>query len=379
MSRPTDRRPTDCIHAGERHLPAEFGVNTPIVSSSAFDYRGEGVRYPRYHNTLNHSVVAERIAALDGAEAGLVLASGMGAISAVFFSLMKPGEHAILLDGLYGGTMDLVHGLLEPLGFDFSIWDGEPASLPALIRDNTRLLHLESPTNPLMNVVDLRATADICREHQVISVIDSTFASPVCQQPIALGFDLVMHSATKYLGGHSDLLCGSLAGSRALIDAILPTVIRLGASLNGTELALLERSIKTLSVRVARQSANAHALADWLEQHPGVEAVHYPGLVSHPGHRVAQRQMQPYGGMLSFQLADDLDPDAFLDRLRLIRPAISLGGVESTIGQPALTSHAKLSPDDRARLGIDERLMRLSVGLEADGDLIADLEQALNA
>lgn len=378
MSRQTDRRFTDCIHAGERHLPAEFGVNTPIVSSSAFDYRGDGVRYPRYHNTLNHEVVARRIAALDGAEAGLVLASGMGAISAVFLALMKPGDHAILLDGLYGGTMDLVHGLLEPLNMTFSIWDGEPANLAGLIQDNTRLVHLESPTNPLMTVVDLRATAAVCREHGLVSVIDSTFASPICQQPIALGFDLVMHSATKYLGGHSDLLCGTLAGSQTLIDRILPTVIRLGASLNGTDLALLERSIKTLPVRVTQQSHNATALAAFLDDHSSIAAVHYPGLASHPGHAIAARQMQPFGAMLSFQLAKSMDPERFLDRLQMIRPAISLGGVESTIGQPALSSHAKLSAEERARLGIDERLMRLSVGLEAIDDLIADIEQALN-
>ena len=374
----TGRTATDCIHAGSADLPAPFGVNTPIVSSSAFDYRADHVRYPRYHNTLNHEVVARRVAALEGAEDALITASGMGALSAVFLTLMRPGDHAILLDGLYGGTMDLVHGLLEPLGLSFSIWDGDPASLAALVRERTRLIHVESPTNPLMQVVDLAAVAEIARRHSVISMIDSTFASPICQQPIKLGFDLVMHSATKYFGGHSDLLCGALAGSEDLIRQLKPNVIRLGSSLNGQDLYLLERSLKTLAVRVERQTANAAELAEWLKHCPAVGHVWYPGLSDDPGHAIARRQMIGFGAMLAFRLGDDRDPERFLDRLAMIQPAVSLAGVESTICQPSRTSHAKLAAEERKRLGIDDSVMRLSVGIEAAEDLIADLERALN-
>jgi cystathionine beta-lyase len=368
---------TDCVHAGERRLDESMGLNTPVVTSTAFDYRGAGVRYPRYLNSVNHEVVADKIAALEGAETARVTASGMGAISAVFLTLMKPGDHAVVLEGLYGGTTDLIAGLLEPMGMRFSSWSGDPAALAGCFEADTRLLMVESPTNPLLSIVDLEATATTAREHGVVSFIDNTFATPVLQQPIAHGFDLVMHSATKYLGGHSDLLCGALAGRAALVDRIHPNIVRLGATLNGQDLALLERSIKTLAVRIERAAANAAELATRLESDRRIEAVRYPGLDGHPGHAVAARQMRAFGAMLSFRLAGAVNPDGFLDRLELIRPAVSLGGVESTISQPSKTSHAKLGEADRQRLGIDDRLMRLSVGIEAADDLWDDLDQAL--
>jgi cystathionine beta-lyase/cystathionine gamma-synthase len=368
---------TQCIHAGAGDLPAAFGVNTPIVTSSAFDYRADHVRYPRYHNTLNHDVVATRLAALEGGEAALITASGMGALSSIFLGLLRPGDHAILLDGLYGGTMDLVEGLLKPLGFGFSIWDGNPETLETLITPQTRIIHVESPTNPLLGIVDLPKVACIARAHSLISVVDNTFASPILQRPIALGFDLVMHSATKYLGGHSDLLSGAIVGSNTLIERIRPTTIRLGSSLNGQDLALLERSLKTLAVRVRRQSANATELATKLSRHDGIDHVFHPGLPEHPGHTVARQQMDDFGAMLSFRLAPKLNPEHFLDGLKLIQPAVSLAGVESTICQPSRTSHAKLKAEDRQRLGINDHLMRLSVGLEAVEDLWEDLVRAL--
>ena len=377
MSGNGNDKDTACVHAGAVAQPAALGVNTPVVTSSAFDYRADHVRYPRYHNTLNHDVVAARVAALESAEAGLITASGMGAISAVFLGLMRPGDHAILLDGIYGGTIDLVSGLLEPLGMRFSTWDGVPDSLPGLIEDRTRLVHVESPTNPLMDVVDLRAVAQVARASGLISVVDNTFATPLLQRPVEIGFDLVVHSGTKYLAGHSDLLCGAIVGRAELIARLRPTVIRLGSSLNGRELSLLERSIATLAVRVERQSANAGVLARLLQSHGSVEAVHYPGLADHPDHAVAARQMSDFGAMLSFRLADSIDPDRFLDDLKLVRPAVSLGGVESTICQPSRTSHAKVGAEIRQRLGIDDRLMRLSVGIEAADDLWRDLDQAL--
>lgn len=368
---------TLCVHAGAGPQTPETGLNTPIVTSTAFDYTDGTVRYPRYLNTPNHRAVAAKIAALEGAEAALVTASGMGAVSAVFLGLMRPGDHAILLEGLYGGTQDLVGGLLEPLGFEFSIWDGDPERLASLVRAETKLAWCESPTNPLLRIIDLQATAERLRQRGVVSVIDNTFATPVLQRPIEFGFDLVMHSATKYFGGHSDLLAGALAGTAELIDRILPHAVRLGSSLNGQDLYQLERSLKTLALRVQRQSENAATIAQRLQRHAGIAGVFYPGLASDPGHAVAGRQMDGYGGMLSFRLAEAVDPDRFLGALALIRPAVSLAGVESTICQPSRTSHAKLDDGARARLGIDDRLMRLSVGIEAPDDLVADLESAL--
>jgi cystathionine beta-lyase len=368
------------VHAGYERGTPEQGLNTPIVTSTAFDYsRDDQVRYPRYMNTPNHRVVANRIAALEGAEAAFVTASGMGAVSAVFLGLMKPGDHAILLDGLYGGTTDLVEGLLKPYGFEFSTWDGNPVSLSSLVRDNTKLAWVESPTNPLLRVIDLEATADVLRQRGIVSVIDNTFATPILQQPIKLGFDLVMHSATKYFAGHSDLLSGAVAGTDELISRIRPQAVRLGSSLNGQDLYLLERSIKTLAIRVERQSANASATAEWLESRDGVSRVFYPGLKNDAGHAIATRQMRAYGAMLAFTLDSEVDPDRFLDQLQLISPAVSLAGVESTICQPSRTSHAKLTIEARKALGIDDRLMRLSVGIERVEDLIADLEQAIEA
>jgi len=371
---------TACVHAGHERGTPEQGLNTPIVTSTAFDYsRDNQVRYPRYMNTPNHRVVANRIAALEGAEAAFVTASGMGAVSAVFLGLMKPGDHAILLDGLYGGTTDLVEGLLAPYGLEFSTWDGDPVSLASLVRDNTKLGWVESPTNPLLRVIDLEATATVLRKHGIVSVVDNTFATPILQQPIKLGFDLVMHSATKYFGGHSDLLSGALAGSEALIARIRPQAVRLGSNLNGQDLYLLERSIKTLALRVERQAENATTIAGWLASRENISAVFYPGLESDPGHGIAARQMRAFGGMLGFRLGDAVSPERFLAQLQLICPAVSLAGVESTICQPSRTSHAKLTADARNALGIDDRLMRLSAGIERVEDLIADLEQAIEA
>ncbi|MDT8408037.1 MAG: PLP-dependent aspartate aminotransferase family protein [Wenzhouxiangellaceae bacterium] len=371
---------TLCVHAGHERGPAEQGLNTPIVTSTAFDYtRDDQVRYPRYLNTPNHKVVAGRICALEGAEAAFVTASGMGAVSAVFIGLMQPGDHAILLDGLYGGTSDLVEGLLKPYGFEFSVWDGDPAALAGLVRPNTRLAWVESPTNPLLRVIDLAATASILREHGVVSVVDNTFATPILQHPIELGFDLVMHSGTKYLSGHSDLLCGALAGRREIIEKIRPQAIRLGSSLNGQDLYLLDRSLKTLELRVSRQAENAARLAEWLAAHALVDEVFYPGLESDAGHRVAKSQMRAFGAMLSFRLSGKVAVETFLGSLNLISPAVSLAGVESTICQPARTSHSKLTEQARAALGINARLMRFSVGIENVEDLVADLQQAIEA
>ena len=383
MSPPASHAPaTRCVHAGAPRGEARegllTGLNTPIVSSTAFDYtRDTGVRYPRYLNTPNHQAVADKLTALEGAEAALVTASGMGAVSAVMLALLRPGDHAILLSNLYGGTTDLADGLLAPLGIELSRWDGDPATLAAQVRPETRLALVESPTNPLMRVIDLAAAAEVLRARDIHAVIDNTFATPVLQNPLALGFDLVVHSGTKYLGGHSDLLCGAVLGARELVDRVAEQAVRLGSALNGQDLALLERSLKTLSLRVERQCANAQRLAEWLADDPRIAGVHYPGLPGDPGHAVAREQMRAFGGMLGFRVAGSVDPGAFLAQLRLVTPAVSLGGVESTVCQPSRTSHAGLDAEGRAALGIDDRLMRFSTGIEDPEDLIADLDRAL--
>lgn len=385
MSLPQSHAPaTRCVHAGTPRGNARegllTGLNTPIVTSTAFDYtRDTTVRYPRYLNTPNHLEVAGKLAALENAEAALVTASGMGALSAVMLTLLRAGDHAILLSNLYGGTADLADGLLAPLGVEFTRWDGDPRTLAEQIRPETRLAVVESPTNPLMRVIDLAGTAEMLRARGVHAVIDNTFATPVLQNPLALGFELVVHSGTKYLGGHSDLLCGAVVGAQSLVDRVTAQAVRLGSTLNGQDLSLLERSLKTLSLRVERQSANALRLAEWLAGDARIAGVHYPGLPDDPGHAMAREQMRAFGGMLGFRLAGSVDPDAFLARLQLVTPAVSLGGVESTVCQPSRTSHAGLNSEGRAALGIDDRLMRFSTGIEDPDDLIADLVQALEA
>jgi cystathionine beta-lyase/cystathionine gamma-synthase len=368
---------TQCIHAGAGDFPDAFGINTPVITSTAFNYRTGHVRYPRYYNSLNHEVVATRLAALEGGETALITTSGLGALSCIFLGLLRPGEHAILLDGIYGGTMDLVEGLLQPLGMRFSLWNGDPETLDALITETTRLLLVESPTNPLLGIVDLARVTAIAKARGLISIMDNTFASPILQRPLTLGFSLVMHSATKYLGGHSDLMSGAVVGASSLLDPIRTTAIRLGCCLNGHDLAGLERSLKTLAVRVREQSTTAGELARRLNGHKGIAHVFYPGLPEHPGHAIARRQMTDFGAMLSLRLAPASNPERFLDRLELIQPAVSLGGVESTICQPTQTSHAKVSPEERKRLGMNDHLMRVSVGLESVDDLWEDLEHAL--
>jgi cystathionine beta-lyase len=369
---------TIAVHAGGNSDKNTGGINTPLVMSSAYDYLDQPeVRYPRYFNTANHDAVAEKLRALEGAEAGLVLATGMAAISSIFLSILKRGDHVVFLDGLYGGTHDFVTSELAPRGIEYDFAGISADDIIAGVRGNTRLIYVESPANPLMDVVDLAAIAEFARDKDILTAIDNTFASPILQNPIKFGFDLVMHSATKYLGGHSDLCCGALLGSKALIDRILPQAIRYGGSPDAYLCWLLERSLKTLAIRVERQSDNALIVAQALEGQPGINRVMYPGLESHPAHRVAKKQMSGFGGMLSFELAADADPVAYQRRLNIVVPAVSLGGVESTICQPVMTSHSKMPAAERQRLGITDNLLRLSTGIEAAEDIIEDLLQAM--
>ena len=372
------KKSTKSVHAGSKRELNFGGVNTPVFSSSAIEYLDEPeVRYPRYFNTLNSLVVAEKIAALENAEAALVTSSGMAAISTVMFGLLQPGDHAIVLEGLYGGTHAMVTNEFPRFGIRCSFVPADPSAIEAAVEPETRLVFIESPTNPLLTVIDLDAVAGIAGRRGLWSVIDGTFATPILQNPIDHGFDLVVHSGTKYLGGHSDLCCGAIAGSARMIERLRQHALMYGGSLNAQDCHLLERSLKTLDLRVRQQSHNALAVARALEKQAQVARVHYPGLAQHPQHGIAARQMQDFGGMLSFELDSASDPLLFLRALHLVRCAVSLGGVETTICQPVATSHVKMAEPERQRLGIFPSLLRLSVGIEDPEDIVADLAQAL--
>jgi cystathionine beta-lyase len=355
------------------------GLNTPLLSSSAIEYLDDSeVRYPRYFNTLNHDVVAEKMSALECAEAGLITSSGMAAISAIFFGLLEKGDHIVFTEGLYGGTHALIVNELKRFGINFSFAAPDVHSIQAASDAETRMIFVESPSNPLLTVVDLAALADFAKSRGILTVIDNTFASPILQNPLVHGFDLVMHSGTKYLGGHSDLCCGTVNGSAELIAQVRNHAVAYGGCLNAQDCYLLERSLKTLELRVERQSSNATTIARRLDESRLIKQVYYPGLENHPGHEIAARQMQGFGGMLSFELNDDIDPLSYIRRLELVICAVSLGGVETTVCQPVATSHQKVSEDERQRLGITAGLLRLSVGIEDAEDICADLLQALN-
>ncbi len=370
---------TASVHAGTHLDPNTRGVNTPIYTSSAYDYRerSEPV-YPRLFNTPNQQAVVAKLAALENAEDGVLFSSGMAAISTLFLTLLKAGDHVVLQDQIYGGTYAFVVNLLERAGIGYSFAAPDIASLQAAVTAQTRMIYVESPANPLLQAVDLQGLAALGRELGVATVIDSTFASPVNQNPLQFGLDVVIHSGTKYLGGHSDLCCGVALGNQALMEQVRQTATYLGGSLDAQSCYLLERSLKTLHVRVQRQNDNALFLARALERHPQVGRVYYPGLESHPSHAIAKAQMRGFGGMLSFELGvEATTPELFLQKLQLIQPALSLGGVETTVCVPALTSHKNVPAEERQRQGITARTIRLSVGIENAEDLLADIEAAL--
>jgi cystathionine beta-lyase len=368
------KKATQAVHAGKRASVNHGGTVTPVFSSTAIAYLDDSeVRYPRYLNTINSQITSEKIARLEEAEAAIVTSSGMGAISSVLLTLLRPGDHAVVLEGLYGGSHALVLEEFERLGIEWSFVAADIESIGSAIRSNTRLIFIESPTNPLHNVLDLDAVATLAKENRVRTVIDSTFATPVLQNPIDHGFDVVVHSGTKYLGGHSDLCCGAVAGNSQIIEQIRNTAATYGTCLNAQDCALLERSLRTLELRVMRQSANAMKIAETLTRNSSVSRVYYPGLADHPQHEVAKRQMRAFGGMLSFELLEGIDIEGYLRGLKLISCAVSLGGIETTICQPVATSHHKMPAEERERLGITPRLLRLSVGIEDADDLLEDL------
>jgi cystathionine beta-lyase/cystathionine gamma-synthase len=369
---------TQSIHAGSPGDKLFGGATTPIFTSSAYDYEGvETTLYPRYFNTPNQTAVSEKLAALENAESAIIFSSGMAAIMTALFAMIKKGDHVIFQNDLYGGTHHAVSKELPRYGIDFTFVDGSiPENFEKAIRKETRVIYIETPSNPTLKITNIKAVADIARKHGIITIIDNTFASPVNQNPIDLGIDIVTHSGTKYIGGHSDICCGAAMGSKKLIQQVWESAIHFGGSLEATTCWLVERSLKTIVLRVRQQNQNALAIAEYLKTDSRIGGVYYPGLKDHPDHVVAKAQMPGgFGGMLSFEVKNDVHK--FTSKLQLIKRAISLGGVESTVTLPYLTSHKKMTPAERKAIGVADSLVRFSVGIEEAQDLIDDIKQAL--
>src|SRR5229473_4189316 len=362
---------------------------TPIYQTSTFEVidNDEQLRathtdhfYTRYGNPTN-TVAEETVAELEGVDAAQTFASGMGAITTTIMALLKAGDHIVAQRDIYGGTTKFLSQWLPKMGIETTfVGTTEYEQHERAIRPNTKLLYLESPTNPTLRVVDLKKVAALARQYKLLSMIDATFGTPINQHPAEFGIDLVMHSGTKYLGGHTDLICGVVAGRSELIEKIHSTRTTLGNCMDPHASWLLVRGLKTLAVRVARQNENALRVAEFLSEHAKVRRVHYPFLKSHPQHAIAREQMSGGGGMVSFEVEGSGDDARRLtESLRLFTLAPSLGGVESLVSIPVLTSHAMIEPEQRRKMGVTEQMVRLSVGIENADDLIADLEHALEA
>ena len=372
---------TICTHAGELEDTQYKGAVSPLYMSTSYAFEDvEAKRYPRYFNTPNQLALAKKMAALEQGEEALIFGSGMAAVSTALMAFLHKGDHVVLQQTLYGGTSNLVVEEFDKFGIEYSFTkDLAPSSFQSEIRKNTKVIYIETPSNPLLTITDIKAIAAMAKEHGLVSMIDNTFASPVNQNPIDMGIDVVLHSATKYMGGHSDILAGTAISSEEHINTILQLAKNFGGNLSDHTVWLLERSLKTLGLRVRAQNQNALELAQFLEGHKEVARIYYPGLESHPDHELAKSQMKGFGGMLSFELREGLDFSLFQKKLKLIKPSMSLAGVESTILSPSLTSHALLTPEEREKQGIKDGLLRFSVGIEEPEDLIEDIEQALKA
>jgi cystathionine beta-lyase/cystathionine gamma-synthase len=369
---------TQSVHVGSQGDKQYKGIVTPIFPSSAYDYEGvETSMYPRYFNTPNQKAVVEKLAALENTEDGIIFSSGMAAILTSIFAVLKKGDHAIFQNDLYGGTHHAVVTELPRFGIEYTLVNAnDPKAFEKAIKSETRLIYIETPSNPTLKITNIKAVAEIGRKYGILTMIDNTFASPVNQNPAEMGIDIVAHSGTKYIGGHSDLCSGAVLTSKALTKQILASAIHFGGSLDSHTCWLIERSLKTIVLRVRQQNRNAELIAEFLAGEKRVKKVYYPGLTNHPGHDIAKSQMPGgFGGMLSFEVAGDAS--RMMTKLHFIKRAVSLGGVESTITSPAKTSHVKLTASERAAIGVTDNLLRLSVGIEESQDLIDDIAQAL--
>ena len=378
MNKSKDFR-TLCVHAGEIKDTQFGGAISPLYASTSYAFNDVEInQYPRYFNTPNQRGLCEKIAALEGAEAGLIFGSGMAAISTALLSHLQAGDHVIFQDDLYGGTRNFIKKEFGKYGIEYSFSKGLDAlDFKAEIRQNTRGIYIETPSNPTLKIIDLQSISEIAQAASIWTMIDNTFASPVNQNPIAFGIDIVIHSATKYLGGHSDICAGVVLATEATIASVFESAKNLGGSLSDYTVWLLERSVKTLFIRVQAQNNNAQLLAEFLKEQPWISKVYYPGLEDHPGHEIAKKQMNGFGGMLSFDLEAGMDTKQFLMSLELIKPTMSLAGIESTALSPRLTSHALLNEEERQHQGITPQMVRFSAGIEAIDDLKNDLLQSM--
>jgi len=375
---------TKLIHAGEPDPRIRGAVSIPIFQSSTFEYAGQtdydSLRYIRLNNTPNHIALHEKLAALEGAEAALVTSSGMSAITTALLTFLKSGDHLLAHSTLYGGTADYVKHDLPQYGIEVDFFDAMiPDDWESKVKPNTKVVYVETITNPLISIPELGAVTELVKKHNLISMIDNTFASPALYCPLMHGFDISLHSATKYLNGHTDIVAGVVIGNETHISKVRSKLNHLGGSLDPNACFLLHRGIKTLSLRMNRQCQNAMEIAQFLESHPKVKQVNYPGLESSPSHNRAKEYLCGFGAMISFELTGDVHAaDAFIGRLEYPICTASLGGVESLVTRPVQTSHSLLSAEELAEAGISNTLIRYSVGIESGDDLIADLKQALD-
>lgn len=371
---------TVCIHSGELHDLEYGGAVSPLYMATSYDYQVKsGDLYPRYFNTPNQQALCQKISDLEHCEASLIFGSGMAAITNALMAFLHSGDHIVVQTSIYGGTYHFLTELCAHYGISHDFVDGsDQKAFSDKIKSNTKVIYIESPSNPLLEVIDLNMISALAKSRDLVSIIDNTMASPVNQNPALFGVDVVVHSATKYMGGHSDILAGTISCSKAHRDRIFSSAKMFGANLSDYTIWLLERSIKTMGLRVACHNANAQFIAEWLEAHPNIAKVHYPGLKSHASHEIAKRQMKGFSGVISFELAAGLNAEQFLEALRVIKRSLSFAGVESTALLPAATSHSIVGEQARKTMGISDHLIRLSVGIEDVEDLIRDITQAIN-
>ena len=374
---------TKLIHAGEPEKRYGGAVSMPIFQSSTFEFGGQtdyhDLQYIRLNNTPNHIVLHEKLAALEGAEAALVTASGMAAISASLLTFLKSGDHFLAHESLYGGTHDLINKDFPDLGIECDFIDGcDPNGWEEKLRSETKLIYVETITNPLLDVLDLNAVVAFAKKNNLLSLIDNTFASPVNYRPIQNGFDLSLHSATKYLNGHTDIVAGAVIGSKELVTQVRHKLNHLGGALDPNACFLMHRGMKTLGLRMERQNFNSLEVAKFLDGHPRVAKVNHPGLESSGSYDRANELLDGTSGMVSFEIDGSVeDANLFMSHLDLFINTASLGGVESLVTRPVQTSHSGMTPEERMAAGIRDELIRLSIGIEDAEDLIGDLGQAL--
>lgn len=370
---------TQLIHAGEERR-IEGAIRMPIFQTAMFEHDDSPLRYIRYNNTPNQIVLNRKLATLEGAEEALVTGSGMAAISAALLTALKPGDHLLAQNALYGGTHKFVRTILAELGISVSFFDADaPETWNSLLQTNTRAIYVESITNPLVHVCDLEEIVAFAQANKLVSLIDNTFATPFNYQAAAAGFDFSLHSATKYLNGHSDVVAGVIIGKGAWVSKAGKNLTQLGGSLDPHACFLLHRGIQTLALRMRQHNATAHALAEFLDSRSEVSRIYYPGLSAHPQHERAVRLFEGFSGMLSIELKGGLEAtEKLMSRLQIPAYAPSLGGIESLMTRPAISSHAGLTPEERKAAGIHDFLLRISVGIEDSQDLIDDFGQALD-